>query len=277
MILYNLHKYFDLTESDPSMLANYHTHTPRCHHASGTEREYVEKAIREGVRVLGFSDHSPYFFDGDYYSTYRMRPEEFEDYMQSIRNLAEEYAGQITLLAGAEIEYYPKDFRRVTAFLADHDCDYLLLGQHFVGDEDKYAKPTRDPKVFDRYVGQVIDGMETGMITYLCHPDLCGLPADPVYQEKGYLKICEAAKRLGLPLELNMLGMAEGRWYPSETFYKIAAAVGNEVVLGCDAHQVHRMADQGELKAAHTFAAHCGITLSELPIERVLARKANIR
>ena len=40
--------------------ANYHTHTTRCKHANGTEREYIEKAIEAGYQVLGFSDHSPY-------------------------------------------------------------------------------------------------------------------------------------------------------------------------------------------------------------------------
>ena len=41
------------------MIANYHTHTPRCHHAKGTEREYVENAIRAGIKRFGFADHSP--------------------------------------------------------------------------------------------------------------------------------------------------------------------------------------------------------------------------
>lgn len=34
------------------MIANYHTHTWRCRHADGTEREYVERAIEA---VLKFS------------------------------------------------------------------------------------------------------------------------------------------------------------------------------------------------------------------------------
>ena len=41
------------------MLANYHTHTWRCNHARGSEREYVEQALTTGIRVLGFSDHTP--------------------------------------------------------------------------------------------------------------------------------------------------------------------------------------------------------------------------
>ena len=40
------------------MNANYHTHTVRCHHAIGSEREYIEKAISRGFKKLGFSDHT---------------------------------------------------------------------------------------------------------------------------------------------------------------------------------------------------------------------------
>ena len=35
------------------MIANYHTHTWRCRHADGTEREYVERAIEGGIRCWG--------------------------------------------------------------------------------------------------------------------------------------------------------------------------------------------------------------------------------
>ena len=43
----------------PYLTANYHTHTYRCQHAGGTEREYIEKAIEVGIKKLGFSDHVP--------------------------------------------------------------------------------------------------------------------------------------------------------------------------------------------------------------------------
>ena len=37
-------------------------------------------------------------------------------------------------------------------------------------------------------------------------------------------------------MELNLLGLKLGRAYPTDKFWKIASAVGNEVILGCDAH-----------------------------------------
>ena len=47
------------------MIANYHTHTARCGHAVGEDREYAEMALARGLKTLGFSDHVPMpFADG---------------------------------------------------------------------------------------------------------------------------------------------------------------------------------------------------------------------
>ena len=259
------------------MLTNYHTHTFRCHHADGTERDYVEMAIQRGFKALGFSDHSPYIFDGDYYSKHRMSPSETGEYVSAIRALSEEYKDSITLLVGYEMEYYPDLFSRTVRFIADYGCDYLILGQHFVGNEEAYAGRTSDLQRFDRYINQIIEALETGLFTYLCHPDLCLYTGDQSAVEKGYLKLCEAAKRLDIPLELNMYGLVDERHYPNETLFKIASAVGNTVVAGFDAHTPGRLNDPDELKNMKAFAARCGVTPIELSVEQVLARKSQIK
>ncbi len=56
--------------------ANYHTHTYRCQHAYGSEREYIEAAIRMGIAELGFSDHVPCPFKDGYVSGIRMTMEQ---------------------------------------------------------------------------------------------------------------------------------------------------------------------------------------------------------
>ncbi|MGM9624341.1 MAG: PHP domain-containing protein, partial [Eubacteriales bacterium] len=66
--------------TEPFLAANYHTHTPRCGHAGGNEREYIENAIRAGIRTLGFADHAPYPFPKSYRSGMRMEVEETEAY-----------------------------------------------------------------------------------------------------------------------------------------------------------------------------------------------------
>ena len=58
------------------MIANYHTHTARCGHARGEDRDYAEAALRAGIGTLGFSDHTPYYYEdgGTGSRTVRMRP-----------------------------------------------------------------------------------------------------------------------------------------------------------------------------------------------------------
>ena len=66
------------------MTENYHTHTARCRHAAGTEEEYVLQAIAGGLKVLGFSDHTPFLFPNGYCSRIRMYPEELEGYVSTV-------------------------------------------------------------------------------------------------------------------------------------------------------------------------------------------------
>ena len=61
------------------MFCNYHTHTYRCGHATGTDREYVENAIKVGLKTLGFSDHAPYVFEDGYRSSMRMANVQIND------------------------------------------------------------------------------------------------------------------------------------------------------------------------------------------------------
>lgn len=93
--------------------ANLHTHTPRCHHAKGSEREYIEQAIANGFTTLGFSDHVPQPFKNGYVSTIRMTMEKLDDYVGTLRALQEEYAGRIQILVGFEAEYFPDLFEEL--------------------------------------------------------------------------------------------------------------------------------------------------------------------
>jgi len=87
------------------MLANYHTHTYRCNHARGEDREYVEHAIRHGMKVLGFSDHCPWVYKNGYVSPTRMAPSELDGYFTNLTDLKREYASDIKIYIGFEAEH----------------------------------------------------------------------------------------------------------------------------------------------------------------------------
>ena len=112
------------------MIANYHTHTWRCRHADGTEREYVERAIEGGLKILGFSDHSPYPFPDGYDSGMRMRLDQVEGYVDTVLALKKEYDKDIEIHLGLETEYFPRFWDQLIDFLSDYPFEYFVLGQH---------------------------------------------------------------------------------------------------------------------------------------------------
>lgn len=222
------------------MLSNYHTHTWHCRHAKDREEEYVNRALEGNFQILGFADHAPYWFEGDYYSTFRMFPEEMEDYVKTVLSLREKYADKLKIHLGFEAEYYPKYFPEFLKRMQDAPVEYLILGQHYMGNEIGYTNvsftPTDDRKMLAEYYDQVIEGINTGVFTYIAHPDIfhfCG--ATGAYQAE-VRRLCREAKACNMPLEINLLGLREGRHYPNADFWQVAAEEGCQVIIGADAH-----------------------------------------
>lgn len=246
------------------MIANYHTHTPRCNHAEGTEREYVECALTAGLKILGFSDHAPQIFPGSYYSWFRMKPTELDGYVQTILALRQEYCGRIQIPIGLELEYYPALLPNLLPILRDQPLDYLILGQHFLGNEenDHYSgSPTADKRHLERYCDQAIDAMHTGLFTYFAHPDLLNyIGGDEKFCRAQARRLCREAKQCGMPLEINLLGMLEGKHYPNERFWEAAAEEGCDVILGRDAHRPGQLLEEiwekRALEIVKTYGLH---------------------
>ena len=254
------------------MLANYHTHTPRCNHADGKERRYVQRALEGRLTELGFSDHSPYFFDEPgYYSSFRMRPEQLEDYVETLLALRAEYTGRIRLFIGLEAEYYPRLFPRLLDFLRQFPLDYLILGQHALENEVEglYSPaPTSDQRLLDRYRGQSLEALESGLFTYFAHPDLFCFTGDPAAYERHVRALCRRVRELNIPLEYNLLGLRYQKHYPDPAFWRVAGEEGCAVILGSDAHTPAAVWDPNLLSQAEANLAEFGIT----PLETVSLR-----
>ena len=250
------------------MLFNYHTHTKRCGHAGGEDREYIENAIAGGLQTLGFSDHAPYPFPNGHVSYHRMSTDALFEYAESIRALAKEYEKDIRILCGFELEYYPDYHEEEMQFLRQVAPDYLILGQHFIHSEwnSPHVINKSDEQLLRTYVTQVIAGLATGDFLYLAHPDMVGwsVPKDVAVRE--YERLCQFAKKKDIPLEINCLGMAEKRCYPTRDFFEIASQIGNRVIIGIDAHHPSTLANKEQTGEALAFAQDLGLQLIEKPL-----------
>lgn len=222
------------------MIANYHTHTPRCRHANGTEESYVQTAIQGGLKILGFSDHTPYWFPEGYYTHMRMYPHQLPEYCDTVRALQKKYADQLQIHLGLEVEYYPAFFPDLLPRLRDQGIEYMILGQHWPGNEmnEPYCgRATGREEDLARYCRQTQEAMETGLFTYLAHPDLLHYVGDDKTYETHMRQLCKAAKNCNVPLEINLWGLQYDRNYPDLRFWRLAAEEGNTVVIGADAHE----------------------------------------
>ena len=227
------------------MKHNFHTHTTRCKHAIGTDEQYVLAALESGFDVLGFADHAPWAFTSDYVSHCRMLPSQWADYKQSVLSLKERYAGQVDIHLGLECEYYARYFDQLRR-LRDDGCEYFILACHFLDTEEINPYVGHSCQADDevlRYAEQTVQGIRTGLYSYVAHPDLYMMYRDelsPVCMEAADM-ICQAAKEAHMPIEYNLLGLLgeltdHPRGYPNADFWRYVRKWDNDVILGVDAH-----------------------------------------
>ena len=221
---------------------NLHTHTTRCFHAVGQDEEYVVAAIKNGIQILGFSDHCPM---DEYIHIDRMRMNELDEYIASITHLKEKYADQIQILIGLECEYLPEYKEVYPEFLKK--VDYLILGQHFNRfDQDDFTEHVTDEDLM-LMKDYVIEGLKTGWFTYLAHPDYFMYSYDnyPEAGKQAIEEIAECAAQLNIPVEINLKGKSKGKKiidgkldyrYPNSQTFEIISKHHTPVLYGLDCH-----------------------------------------
>lgn len=246
------------------LTANYHTHTARCGHAVGADEEYVKAAIAAGMQVLGFSDHIPWPDQVPPRDTLHMRMNRAAEYAASVCALREKYRDQIAIYLGFEAEYLPEFYEAQMKMCEELDVDYLIMGQHFLPESLIYAgSRTGSRRVLERYVDTVLEGLSTGAYSCLCHPDLVDFAGDGAFYRKQMRRLCEGVKKMGIPLEINLLGLGEGRHYPNERFWTIAGETENRAIIGVDAHDPASIGKHRIFEAALALAERCGLEVEE--------------
>lgn len=249
---------------------NYHTHTYRCNHATGTEEDYVISAIKNNIICLGISDHSPYPDDR---LNFRMMYSELLEYLSIIDKLKLKYKNKITIYKGLEIEFDPFSMDYYHYLLNDFKVDYLALGQHVFFHNGKFSG-SFDLTSTDQYVSYantIASAFETGFFKFLCHPDVIfinNLPWDENC-EKACNIIIEAAQKHNMILELNASGFRKGlkdycdgeRYsYPHIAFWRKVSKTNIKVLVNSDCHAPEDVWDDN-MDKAYVFARELGLNL----------------
>lgn len=223
----------------------FHVHTRRCGHSSmETDESYVVRALELGAGRITFTDHAP--FPGNPFSN-RMKYEELEEYISSLKELKLLYEGRIDVRIGLEIEYLP-GFRSYYKELKDNpDIEILMIGQHHYEISPgryNFELPRGEVTPEDGYraFSEAQEAaMETGWFDVLAHPERIFRKAESWQENMEVLakKVIAAALKNNVVLEYNM---KSERTYPEiqREFWKLVPADA-PCIDGCDAHRTSEL------------------------------------
>ena len=120
-----------------------------------------------------------------------------------------------------------------------------------------------------RVVDQMLDAMYTGVFTYVAHPDLLRFEGDDRLYRQQMRRVVQAAKRCGLPLEINLHGVSIERHYPDERFWELVAEEGGTAILGRDAHSPEEFLQQDTERKMLDMVHRLGLNLVDtIPLHR---------
>ena len=276
-----------LVREDISRPFNYHTHTKRCGHASdNSDRDYIEAARRAGLKSIGFSDHIP-FTDIEFLDLQnRMALSLVDEYITSIESLKKENP-DIEILSGFEAEYDPA--KKEFLSMMREKVDYMILGQHFVRDGLEKISRSNNPNYPLQYAKSVCEALDSGIFDMVAHPDIFMsfiATIDSFDEREVFYKnaleasrmICQKAKDLDIPLELNLGGLDSTAGYPFPAFWEIASEVGVKTIIGADAHNPMKIEsmkeDQEKLKDR---LGNIDLNIVDMDYNPKKARENNIR
>ena len=254
------------------MYANYHTHTYRSHHATGTEEEYIIKALKHGIKIMGFADHAPFMFPDGHEDAWRISVDDAEAYIKKLRKIREKYKDRLYIPIGFEMEYYPSYFDKMFSYVKELGAEYLILGQHYSGEKQEIHSGDKNHTEEDLilYTNTVIAGMKTGKFLYVAHPDMFRFEGDIDVYKREVIRLCKASLEFDMPLELNLLGIHAKRHYPREDFWKIAGEIGVKVIYGFDTHDIARAYDAASLEVAKELSGKYALkVIDEIELKEI--------
>ncbi len=245
------------------MRTNYHTHTERCQHAIGTDEEYVLSAIEGGFDLLGFSDHTPWCFADGYVSGIRMRVDELDEYVASVRALGRKYADKIEIKVGLECEYYTDYIEWLREERERLALDYMIFGNHYPYTEQGslYFSKSTTKEDLKLYLKCATEAMQSGLFDYFAHPDLFmrSYPEVDSCAKETFRELCRTAREMGVVMEFNTtMPFTRELW-------EIAAQEQPKVIIGLDCHQANLLKVSSIYIFAQTRLNELGIT----PITRL--------
>lgn len=237
-------------------LCDSHVHTRLCGHAKGEMEEYVQAAIKKGLKKITFLEHME---EGIVYAQGKtwLSEDEFDQYFSEGQRLQSRYQEKIEIGLGVECGYNPDCHDLLKARLVKRSWDQIGISCHFLRLEGLphhlnlfsrkeanilLARKFGAEKILDRYFSLLIDAVSCLPGTMLCHLDaaLRYLP-ETILTDTHYVaieKLLQAVSKKAMTVEINSSGFAiRQEQFPNRRIIEMAQAYDIPFVFGSDAHE----------------------------------------
>ena len=230
-----------------------HVHTKLCNHAQGEMEEYVQAAIKQGLRKLIFLEHLEVGID--YFESTWLTEDDFAYYQTEGKRLQEKYQGRLEVGLGIEVGYNPDLVEEIRRRLSLHTWDRIGISYHFLKTESGHlnmvSRKQRNiddldevgvDEVASRYYSDLKKAVEQLPGHVLCHTDAV-LRHHPAIMftpshEKLIDDLLDAVASKNMALEINTSGYRiKDEPYPSPAILQKAMKRNIPLVAGSDAHR----------------------------------------
>jgi histidinol-phosphatase (PHP family) len=225
-----------------------HCHTPLCKHAFGEPDEYAAIALARGFKGITFTCHCP-LPDG-FSASVRMRPEQFDEYVELIGATRGKFAGRLDVQLGLESDFYPGVEPWLKELHSRVPLSHVLGSIHYQVMDYRRLFYTGEIFSYQQlYYDHLALSAESGLFDTLAHPDLIKneSPADWNFvQMRPYIeRALDRIAETGVAMELNTSGVQKAlpEMNPSPAQLLLMRERGIPVVIGADAHVPERVGD----------------------------------
>jgi len=249
------------------MLFNLHTHTRWSDGSSEPER-YVEEALRQGLSVLGFTDHSPVPFE----NSFALKEKNLPLYCRAVKDLQKKYAGPtsagnpVEILLGIEVDFIPGITVSFSELRQKYHFDYTIGSVHLVSNGNRdglWFIDGPDISIYDNGIQGIFGGDGRKAVTAYYrqiqemiarhNPEIIGhLDKVKMYNRERYfsendpwyIKLVDETLELisgtGAVVEVNTRGLYKKRsdtFFPGPEILKKILKRGIPVTISSDAHK----------------------------------------
>lgn len=231
------------------MLTDYHTHTYRCGHATGTMSEYVEAAIARGIDEIGLTDHLWLYWIAEEQRSreWAIQQHEYDAHYAEMLEIRERFRDRIDVRVAVEADYVAGHEQQLLDILSRYEFDFILGSVHFMDgwlidapeNEFRYREE-RVAEIYRRYFANLQRAMRLGCFDVIAHFDLPKkfgfLPEEDLTALAH--ETLDVAAEVGVAIEISSAGMRKpiGEMYPAPSLLPEMRRRDITIALSSDAH-----------------------------------------